>query len=46
MTALTNPTTGAPLVDIAKAMADPKAMDDVPALASNPLANQGSAGSG
>jgi cation/acetate symporter len=37
MTALTNPVTGAPLVDIAKAMADPKVLADVPALASNPL---------
>ena len=37
MSALTNPVTGAPLVDIAKAMADPKVLADVPALASNPL---------
>jgi cation/acetate symporter len=37
MTALTNPVTGAPLVDIAKALADPKVLADVPALASNPL---------
>jgi cation/acetate symporter len=37
MTALTNATTGAPLVDVAKAMADPKVLADVPALASNPL---------
>jgi cation/acetate symporter len=37
MTALTNPATGAPLVDVAKAMADPKVLADVPALASNPL---------
>jgi cation/acetate symporter len=37
MTALTNPATGAPLVDLAKVMADPKVLADVPALASNPL---------
>jgi cation/acetate symporter len=37
MTALTNPATGAPLVDVAKAMADPKVLADVPALATNPL---------
>jgi cation/acetate symporter len=37
MSALTNPATGAPLVDVAKAMADPKVLADVPALASNPL---------
>jgi cation/acetate symporter len=37
MTALTNAATGAPLVDVAKAMADPKVLADVPALASNPL---------
>jgi cation/acetate symporter len=37
MTALTNPATGAPLVDVAKAMADPAVLADVPALASNPL---------
>jgi cation/acetate symporter len=37
MTALTNPATGLPLVDVAKAMADPKVLADVPALASNPL---------
>jgi cation/acetate symporter len=37
MTALTNPVTGAPLVDVAKALADPKVLADVPALASNPL---------
>jgi len=37
MTALTNPVTGAPLVDIAKVMADPKVLADVPASGSNPL---------
>jgi cation/acetate symporter len=37
MTALTNPATGLPLVDVAKAMADPKVLADVPALATNPL---------
>jgi cation/acetate symporter len=37
MSSLTNPATGAALVDIAKAMADPKVLADVPALPSNPL---------
>ena len=37
MTALTNPVTGAPLVDVAKVMADPKWLADVPAAAANPL---------
>jgi cation/acetate symporter len=37
MTALTNPVSGAPLVDIAKAMADPAVLADVPASATNPL---------
>jgi cation/acetate symporter len=37
MSALTNPVTGAPLVDIAKTMADPKWLADVPASAANPL---------
>ena len=37
MTALTNPITGAPLVDIAKAMADPAVLADVPAGAGNAL---------
>jgi cation/acetate symporter len=37
MTALTNPLSGAPLVDIAKTMADPKWVADVPASAANPL---------
>jgi cation/acetate symporter len=37
MTALTNPVTGAPLVDVAKAMADPKVLADVPASAANAL---------
>jgi cation/acetate symporter len=37
MTALTNPATGAPVVDIAKTMADPRWLADVPASAANPL---------
>jgi cation/acetate symporter len=37
MTSLTNPITGAALVDVAKAMADPAVLADVPAAASNPL---------
>jgi cation/acetate symporter len=37
MTALTNPLSGAPLVDIAKAMADPKVIADVPASAANAM---------
>lgn len=37
MTALTNPATGAPLVNVAQAMADPKWLADVPASAANPL---------
>jgi cation/acetate symporter len=37
MTALTNPVTGAPLVDIAKTMADPKWLADVPASAAHPM---------
>jgi cation/acetate symporter len=37
MTALTNPVTGAPLVDVAKVMADPKWLADVPASAAHPL---------
>jgi cation/acetate symporter len=37
MTSLTNPVTGAPLVDVAKVMADPKWLADVPASAANPL---------
>lgn len=37
MTSLTNATTGLPLVDIAKAMADPKVLADVPASAANAL---------
>jgi cation/acetate symporter len=37
MTALTNPATGAPLVDVAKVLADPKWLNDVPAIAANPL---------
>jgi cation/acetate symporter len=39
MTSLTNPLTGAPLVDIAKAMALPNAMEHFPTLA-HPLANK------
>jgi cation/acetate symporter len=37
MSSLTNPITGAALVDVAKAMADPAVLADVPAAASNPL---------
>ena len=37
MTALTNAATGAPLVDVAKTLADPKWIADVPASAANPL---------
>jgi cation/acetate symporter len=37
MSSLTNPVTGAPLVDVAKIMADPKWAADVPASAANPL---------
>jgi cation/acetate symporter len=37
MTSLTNPLTGAPLVDVAKTMADPRWVADVPATAANPL---------
>ena len=37
MSALTNPVTGAPLVDVAKTMADPRWLADVPASAANPL---------
>ncbi|MCC6776652.1 MAG: hypothetical protein IT537_08460, partial [Hyphomicrobiales bacterium] len=39
MTSLLNPVTGAPVVDIAKAMALPNAMDAFPTLA-HPLANK------
>jgi cation/acetate symporter len=39
MTSLLNPATGAPLVDIAKAMALPNAMDSFPTLA-HPMANK------
>lgn len=39
MTSLLNPTTGAPVVDIAKAMALPNAMESFPTLA-HPLANK------
>jgi cation/acetate symporter len=37
MSSLPNPVTGAPLVDVAKFMADPNVLADVPAAASNPL---------
>jgi cation/acetate symporter len=37
MSSLTNPATGANLVDVAKTMADPKWVADVPASAANPL---------
>jgi cation/acetate symporter len=39
MTSLTNPVTGAPIVDIAKAMALPNAMEMMPTLA-HPMANK------
>ena len=39
MTSLLNPATGAPLVDIAKTMALPNAMESFPTLA-HPLANK------
>jgi cation/acetate symporter len=39
MTSLTNPVTGAPIVDIAKAMALPNAMESFPTLA-HPMANK------
>ena len=39
MTSLLNPVTGAPIVDIAKAMALPNAMEAMPTLA-HPLANK------
>ena len=39
MTSLLNPVTGAPVVDIAKAMALPNAMEMMPTLA-HPLANK------
>src|SRR5581483_6584219 len=39
MTSLLNPTTGAPIVDIAKAMALPNAMEMLPTLA-HPLADK------
>jgi cation/acetate symporter len=37
MSSLINPHNGVPLVDVAKAMADPKWLADVPASAANPL---------
>jgi cation/acetate symporter len=40
MTSLNNAATGAPLVDIAKVMADAKWLADVPASAANPLASK------
>ena len=40
MTSLVNPLTGAPLVDVAKTMADTKWLADVPASTANPLANK------
>jgi cation/acetate symporter len=40
MTALLNPETGRPVVEIAKIMADPKWLADVPASAANPMANR------
>jgi cation/acetate symporter len=40
MTSLNNAATGAPLVDVAKVMADAKWLADVPASAANPLASK------
>jgi cation/acetate symporter len=40
MSSLLNPETGQALVDIAKVMADPKWLADVPASAANPMANR------
>jgi len=40
MTSLLNPETGQALVDVAKILADPKWLVDVPASAANPLANK------
>jgi len=40
MTSLLNPETGKPLINIAQIMADPKWVDQWPALATNPLANR------
>ena len=40
MTSLLNPETGQAVVDVAKVMADPKWLADVPASAANPLANK------
>jgi cation/acetate symporter len=37
MSALTNPTTGAPLVNVAQVMADPRWIADVPASAAHPM---------
>jgi cation/acetate symporter len=37
MSALTNPVTGSPLVDVAATMADPKWLADVPASAAHPM---------
>ncbi len=40
MSALTNPVTGAPIVNVAQVMADAKWLADVPATAANPLASK------
>ena len=40
MASLLNPETGQALVDVAKIMADPKWVADVPASAANPMANR------
>ena len=40
MTSLLNPVTGKPLIDIAKLMADPQWMNQLPTLAANPIANK------
>jgi len=40
MSSLLNPETGQAVVDVAKIMADPKWVADVPASAANPMANR------
>jgi cation/acetate symporter len=40
MSSLLNPVSGAPVVDVAKVLADPKWIADVPASAANPLASK------
>jgi cation/acetate symporter len=40
MSSLLNPVTGAPVVNVAQVLADPKWAGDVPASAANPLINR------